>query len=354
MDDAKLSIAPDSKPEDWKKKIESNDCSLFLPSIQIVDFKSIAIGGRLFQDNVSRQPGSLFDDDIYGDSLPQTPTVLTGMLDDWPAFSEPGISWSVGDLATRLTKNKLSLDGGPSFARMSYCSGKVTLSEYQRYCENDADGDNIAPLYIFDPDVLLSTFDDADKSSVSDAYSIPTCFSKDTMSCINGSQHRPLPPAWLLVGVARSGTPIHNHPFTVAWNALLVGCKLWCCLPPDVDESLLQLNLNDENDDADFDLSAMEWFHQMQRDDLPESAKIIIQHIGEVVYLPRGWFHVVLNVETSTAISVSLALRRDLQTALPPLMEEDNEFISFWYERLLLSPYKDDLHHSWCSQRRIE
>ena len=76
MDDAKLSIAPDSKPEDWKKKIESNDDCSFLPSIQIVDSTSIAIGGRLFQDNVSRQPGSLFDDDIHGDSLPQTPTVM--------------------------------------------------------------------------------------------------------------------------------------------------------------------------------------------------------------------------------------------------------------------------------------
>jgi len=43
---------------------------------------------------------------------------------------------------------------------------------------------------------------------------------------------RPLPPSWLLVAAARSGTPIHDHPHTVAWNVLLSGCKLWAILPP--------------------------------------------------------------------------------------------------------------------------
>ena len=65
-----------------------------------------------------------------------------------------------------------------------------------------------------------------------------------------------------------------------------------------------------------------------------ESAKIIVQRPGEVVYLPAGWFHVVLNVETSTAISVSLALRRDLPVVLPLLMESDEDFATFWIDRL--------------------
>jgi len=154
----------------------------------------------------------------------------------------------------------------------------------------------------------------------------------------------------LLVGVERSGTPIHDHPTTVAWNALLVGCKLWCCLPPDVDEKHLLLNLeydlDQENNDStaddsdiDIDSSAIDWFFQCACDnstsELPESAKMIVQHPGDVVYLPAGWFHVVLNIETSTAISVSLALRRDLRSGLPALMESDEEFATFWIDRLL-------------------
>jgi histone arginine demethylase JMJD6 len=352
LDRAKLSIAPGSKPEDWIGTASSPNISVDI----LGGF--VKIDERLFHDNVARVPGSSFKDDGHGDCLPRTPTVLTGLLDEWPAFYRPGISWNVQDLASRTaattattttttttTASRVSLDGGPSFARMSMCSGKATMKEYQQYCENDADGDS-APLYVFDPDILTSAFvahhDDGsgngmeDKSSslmVSDAFSTPACFSNDAMGCINGTEYRPLPPAWLLVGVTRSGTPIHNHPLTVAWNALLVGCKLWCCLPPDVDESLLLLNLDDESDD-DFDLSAIDWFQQC-RQKLPDQAKIIVQRPGEVVFLPPAWFHVVLNIETSTAISVSLTLPRDLESALSLLIQSDKEFAAFWVDRLL-------------------
>jgi len=64
------------------------------------------------------------------------------------------------------------------------------------------------------------------------------------------------------------------------------------------------------------------------------TATIIVQRPGEVVFVPAGWFHVVLNVETSTAISTNLALRRDLTTVLPLLLESDPEFANFWMNRM--------------------
>ena len=308
----------------------------------------------VFRDNVIRITGCSFKNDIHGDSLPHVPAVLTGLLDDWPSFSKnpegtTTSSWSVEDLAAReVTKTtststpttpRVSLDGGPSFARQSMCQGKVTLEEYNQYCKSGEADNDVAPLYVFDPDILKSSTGLFE----SNEFSIPDCFSNDAMGCINGTEYRPLPPAWLLVGVKRSGTPIHDHPLTVGWNALLVGCKLWCCLPPDVDESLLLLNLPQDDDEdfdmTDFDLSALEWFKQCGGSDnkIPDCAKIIVQQPGEVVYLPAGWFHVVLNVaddSPSTAISVSLTLRRDLPVILPLLMEEDEDFAKFWINRL--------------------
>jgi histone arginine demethylase JMJD6 len=327
---AKRNLCPQKDLKDWQST------GVKRVSIGSVTNTSVALGcGKVFHDSVMRIPSSTFENDVYGDTLPDTPIVLTGCCDNWKAFESPGKSWDVHDLANRYT-GLVALDGGPSFARLSLCSAKVSLNEYLRYCGNDADGDD-APLYVFDPDFLKhdSTFDGGD--SVRREFSIPPCFSHDEMACCNGSRFRPLPPAWLLVGATRSGTPIHNHPMTVAWNALLSGCKLWCCLPPDVTESALLLNFDQDSDDeADdaFDLSALQWFEQCE--DLPEEACVIVQHPGEVVFLPVGWFHVVLNVKTSTAISVSLTLRKDLPDLLEMLLESDAEFAAFWKERLAI------------------
>jgi histone arginine demethylase JMJD6 len=324
IDRAKKSIAPQADLNDWLSDSSAVSSAVASDSIHVChggDDNTVTFddGGLVYRDNVTRIPGCSFTHDVHGDCLPHVPAVLTGLLEDC-------------DTSTTIFKTtRVLLDGGPSFARMSMGQGKVTLEEYKHYCESGEADNDVAPLYVFDPDVLKSTF-------ASDEFHVPECFSNDVMECIDGTEYRPLPPAWLLVGVKRSGTPIHDHPLTVAWNALLVGCKLWCCLPPDVDESLLLLNLyddeEDEDEDADFDLSALEWFRQCGK--LPESAKIIVQRPGEVVYLPAGWFHVVLNVETSTAISVSLALRRDLPVVLPLLMESDEDFATFWIDRLRL------------------
>lgn len=336
IDRAKLSIAPGAKLEDWSADPSTRATS---PPTQItVGDGYVSVGTGVFRDNVERIPGATFADDDHGDTLPRLPAVLTGLLDRWPAYASPDPDkiWTLQNLAARTAGTMVSLDGGPSFARQSMSAGKVGLAEYERYAENSSDGDS-APLYVFDPNILgpASSFCD-DGSPVRDAFDTPPCFSRDAASAVCDDKFRPLPPKWLLVGAVRSGTPIHDHPTTVAWNALLVGCKLWCCFPPDVDESALLLNLdaggNEEDGGEEFDLSAIEWFCRAGSGDeegrrkLDDSARIIVQRPGEVVFLPVGWFHVVLNVETSTALSMSLTLRRDLQSVLPLFREEEREF----------------------------
>ncbi|GMH47656.1 hypothetical protein TrVE_jg8286 [Triparma verrucosa] len=263
--------------------------------------KSFTIGEQTFVDRCPRLPLENYLDDTHGDSLPQHPAVLLNVCSDWDCFSPP---WTISTLSSIVPSTPLSLDGGPGFARGSICFGSVTLPEYARYCKEDAAKDS-APLYVFDHRIL---------STLSSSFSIPACFSNDVLA---GDPRRALPPAWLLVGAEGSGTPIHDHPTTIAWNALLSGCKVWVCFPPDIDESFLLLNLDGENDgdksvdsnaSDDFDLSAIEWFSRCR--DLPEGAEVIIQWPGEVVFLPEGWWHVVLNAQESVAISYSIQLRR--------------------------------------------
>ena len=338
IDLAKLSISKQHKLNEWTNNTQIELLPILVRAIKhatsttSIPSNYVKIGNYKFVDNTSRLPITTYIQDPHGDTLPMVPTVLLGACQDWSAFQHK--SWTIEQLSMRTTM-PVSLDGGPSFARQSICRGKVSLTDYERYCNSGESELDSAPLYVFDPDILKSAFKDG--TLLNQEYSTPLCFEKDIMSCLTGTIYRPLPPAWLLVGAPRSGTPIHNHPYTIAWNALLSGTKLWCCLPPDVNEDLLLLNL-DENgdipDDKPFDLSAMEWFVQICQHELPPETNIIVQQPGEIVYLPKGWFHVVLNIETSTAISVSLTLRRDLLQLFPSLIQEDLNFAMVWYKKL--------------------
>jgi ribosomal protein L16 Arg81 hydroxylase len=52
-------------------------------------------------------------------------------------------------------------------------------------------------------------------------------------------------------------------------------------------------------------LSAVEWFvdfyHQLKEQDVPVLE--CIQRPGDVIFVPHGWFHIVLNLENSVAVT---------------------------------------------------
>ena len=265
-----------------------------------------------FIDNMSRVEYTQFKCP-WGDDLPTEPIVIIGCCNDWPAFGDADKNWTIPNLtiasASRSREEHLfSVDGGPGFARESYGEGRVSMAEYARYCLAQADGD-AAPLYIFDHRCLGVNGGEArleaNGLNLRRDFDVPRSFQRDVMCGLTGSRFRPLPPSWLLVACARSGTPIHDHPLTIAWNALLSGCKLWAILPPDVEESFLLLNSDtnesgrDSRDGTDFDLSALDWFGRCQPNENEGSLRVCIQRPGEVVFVPSGWWHVVLNVSDS-------------------------------------------------------
>lgn len=331
---AKKTLAPRRAASEWLQTREK---------VITVTSSSISVGirglpSREFVDCADRHDVSTFNSE-WGDDLPKYPFVLTGCCRGWKSFCSPGVSWGLLDLTARIKHDTVfSLDGGPSFARLSMSDCRIEMSEYLRYSSSSSDNDD-APLYIFDHRILQKDSVFLDGTALKDEYSTPFPFSHDILACCTGSRFRPLPPAWLLVGSKTSGTPIHDHPLTVAWNALLTGCKLWAVLPPDIDEDFLQLQLGpddvdpccgDGEEENAFDLSAFDWF--LNSGELPASAKIIVQRPGEVVFVPAGWWHVVLNAETSVALSHNLTLRRDIDTVFPELVESDPDFARYWLD----------------------
>ena len=286
--------------------------------------------------------GGGFDD--FGDNLPTVPVVLTGVADGWAAAADGG--WCAAGLAARGCDAGgelcFGVDGGPGWARESLAAPAVTMAAYAEYCRQqqqsqqqqsqqqqqqqqqpgqgvgDGGPGDDAPLYIFDAHLATRTFADGGALRAECAPA-PACFGHDAMAGI--AHLRPLPPSWLLVAAAHSGTPIHDHPHTVAWNVLLSGCKLWAILPPGARRS---------RELADDQGSALGWFLRHGGAPLPSGAVVVVQRPGETVFVPAGWWHVVLNCEDSTALSSSLALRRDFRASHAALAAEDPAFAEAW------------------------
>ena len=132
---------------------------------------------------------------------------------------------------------------------------------------------------------------------------------------------------WLVVGPPRSGCRWHVDPFgTSAWNACLSGRKLWCLMPPADTTGLgpaggAPYPPDVERDDGEAGRCgvhvlappAAEWFGRWAADSGAHPAARSLmwaeQRPGDVLFVPAGWWHTTLNVETTVALT---------QNVLPP------------------------------------
>jgi histone arginine demethylase JMJD6 len=155
-----------------------------------------------------------------------------------------------------------------------------------------------SPLYLFESSI--ESHDDL-KSLMKD-YEVPKYFREDIFRYV-GSDRRP-PHRWFLVGPERSGTTIHIDPLgTSAWNASLRGYKLWLLLPPETPGYIAkgkEVLMKNEDDEA-----IMYFRNIFPRIKLKYGVKemIFIQKPGDIVFVPGGWWHVVVNLTDTIAVT---------------------------------------------------
>jgi len=109
-----------------------------------------------------------------------------------------------------------------------------------------------------------------------------------------------------LIGPKRSGTSTHIDPLgTNAWNTSLKGHKLWLLYPPDIPRNIAKgKEVMKKGEDDEAVMYMKEIFPRLKEkygDYLKEMW--FIQKPGELVFVPGGWWHAVVNLDDTIAIT---------------------------------------------------
>lgn len=218
---------------------------------------------------------------------PGVPVIISGCAENWDAMSK----WNFPDLLKKFKKCKLKVgeddEGYPLKMKLKY------FVEYMLYNKDDS------PLYLFQSSIESRK---KIKEIVRD-YTVPKYFQDDYFKIL-GSDTRP-PYRWLLIGPRRSGTTIHCDPLsTSAWNTSIIGHKKWILFPPSyTKESIKGKQYKEKGADDE----AIHYFRYIYPKVL-ENEKIekrfeFVQRPGETVYVPGRWWHCVLNLDDTIAIT---------------------------------------------------
>ncbi|MEW5308572.1 MAG: hypothetical protein WDW38_000520 [Sanguina aurantia] len=232
----------------------------------------------LVVDNIERRRGLSAAQFRTEYELPNRPVVLTDALDSWPA--------------RKLWDREFLRDAfkGKDIVAGSY---DMSMPTYLQYCDSCTDE---MPLYLFDKEFAKKV------PALASHFSVPEHFAEDLFSVL-GPEGRP-DYRWLIMGPARSGSTFHIDPnATSAWNGCVSGSKKWILYPPHVTPP----GVHPSADGADVatPISLMEWyagFYEGTKEGKVRPIECIVK-AGELIFVPRGWWHCALNLEESVAVT---------------------------------------------------
>jgi len=224
-----------------------------------------------------------------------------------------------------------------------------SLKTYVDYMNDSQDE---SPLYLFDR-LFVEKMDL--KVGRDGQYWSPESFGEDLFAVLE--DQRP-DSHWLIVGPERSGSTFHKDPnatrsvnrvalmiavtddVSSAWNAVLKGSKYWIMFtssssqppPPGV-------FVSEDQSEVTSPLSIAEWllgFHAAAR--ATPGCREGICNEGEVLHVPSGWWHLVVNLEPSIAITQNFVPGAHLANVLDFLKNKSDQISGFKKE--VRNPYE--------------
>ncbi|KAF9612080.1 hypothetical protein IFM89_037999 [Coptis chinensis] len=200
-------------------------------------------------------------DEFHNEYDGRKPVLLTEIAETWPARS----TWT--------TEQLLQNYGDTKFKISQRSSGKITMKfkDYVSYMKLQHDED---PLYIFD-----DKFGEVAPSLLKD-YNVPYLFQEDYFDVLDRDQRPPF--RWLIIGPER-----------------------WALYPPGRVPLGVTVHVNEEDGDVNIDTpSSVQWWLDIYPMLADEDKPIEFTQLpGETIYVPSGWWHCVLNLETTIAVT---------------------------------------------------
>ncbi|KAG0267535.1 hypothetical protein DFQ27_008676 [Actinomortierella ambigua] len=258
-------------------------------------FKCAAIGmdPYIAVENIDRRTGLTVDQFIDEYERPGKPVILADGCRHWPGLQ----IWNETNFLERWPQAVLRAE-----------SVDMTLEHYFRYAHNTKDE---SPLYLFDKNFGERC------PGILDEMEVPPYFREDFFKLL-GDQRPDF--RWLIVGPARSGSTFHKDPnATSAWNAVITGSKKWIMFPPHILPP--GVFTNEDESEVTSPVSLMEWFSNFyQQTQLPDDPSLRplegICRPGEIMFVPRGWWHAVVNLEDCIAVTQNYVGSQNLRETM--------------------------------------
>ncbi|CZS94347.1 related to phosphatidylserine-specific receptor [Rhynchosporium agropyri] len=251
------------------------------------------------------------------------PFILTEPVKSWPVYQ----NWNTCTLLEKYGDVKFRAE-----------AVDWTLSTYVDYMNNSTDE---SPLYLFDRNFFdkmslnttstststsSHTTNKATITTQEPAYVTPTCFGEDLFSVLGS-----LRPAhqWLILGPSRSGSTYHKDPnSTSAWNAVLTGSKYWIMFPSITPPPGVFVSADES--EVTSPLSIAEWLLEFHAEARKTPGCIEgICFAGEILHVPSGWWHLVVNIETSLALTQNFVPSGHLKEVLSFMRDKRDQVSGF-------------------------